>query len=282
MSPNAIIPLSSGLLSVLILALLWRWNVIRPTSFGSTRPQQRDVWKIATPVWFVCAAMVFLTIPVCAQLAKALPAEFLGATGSVRNDAVLAACAYLGSMLVGLGMFKLIKPLTSDRTGLALRSRDAGLGVAAILLATPICVMVAWASTRIAELVMGAPPGAVAHSTLQKIMDERDSVWAWVLAASAVVGAPIVEEIIYRAFLQSCMLSLMGRTWYAIIATSAVFTAAHVGSAQPHALPTLFVLSMAMGIAYERTRGLLTPIVMHMLFNMANIAMAIWTMAGTS
>ena len=42
-----------------------------------------------------------------------------------------------------------------------------------------------------------------------------------------------------------------------------------------HALPPLFTLSIGIGIAFERTRGLATPITMHVLFNAANIAVAI-------
>lgn len=276
MPPNLIIPLFAGLASVVILVALWRRKLIGPGSFGPKPAQQRDVWGIPAPVWFVCAAMVFLAAPFGAGAAKSLPTSVLGPAKSVQNDAMLAAIAYGGAIMMAGMLIWFLRPRTSDRSGLRVRARDAMTGAWAMFLAAPICLVVAWGSTRIAALISGSPPATVAHSTLQRIIDERDTPWAWVLAATAVFGAPIVEEIVYRGFLQSCMLSLLGRTWYAIIATSAIFTAAHVGTADPHALPTLFVLSIAIGLAFERSRGLLTPIVMHVLFNAANVALAVW------
>lgn len=278
MPPNITIPLFAGLASVVILLVLWKRRIIGPRSFGINPTQQRDVWNIPAPIWFVCAAMVFLAAPFVAQLAtNLLPASVLGPAKSVRNQATIAAFAYAGALLVAVLLIWFLTPRTSDRSGLRLRPRDALSGALFMLLAAPICLIVAWLSTKLAGLISGTPPSTVAHSTLQTIIDERDTPWAWVLAACAVLGAPIVEEIVYRGFLQSCMLALMERTWYAIIATSALFTAAHVGSAQPHALPTLFVLSIAIGLAYERSRGLLTPIAMHVVFNAANVALAIWS-----
>jgi membrane protease YdiL (CAAX protease family) len=49
------------------------------------------------------------------------------------------------------------------------------------------------------------------------------------------------------------------------------------GAVPAHALPSLFVLSMAMGIAFERTRAIGVPITMHVAFNLGNIIVAVLT-----
>jgi len=64
--------------------------------------------------------------------------------------------------------------------------------------------------------------------------------------------------------------------WLAISITSIVFAAAH-GSVDVHALPVLFVLSLAFGWVFERTGRLTSAIVMHALFNAANFALAMLT-----
>jgi ABC-2 type transport system permease protein len=68
----------------------------------------------------------------------------------------------------------------------------------------------------------------------------------------------------------------LGR-WPAIVATSAIFALMHGGIAQPHAIPALFTLSLALGWVYERTGRLTAPIVMHALFNAANLGLALLT-----
>ena len=48
----------------------------------------------------------------------------------------------------------------------------------------------------------------------------------------------------------------------------------HIGTAAPHAVLALFVLSLCFGAAYERSGRLTVPIVMHAIFNLANLAVA--------
>jgi membrane protease YdiL (CAAX protease family) len=49
----------------------------------------------------------------------------------------------------------------------------------------------------------------------------------------------------------------------------------HYDVASWHAMPSLFTLALAMGLAYERTRAPLVPITMHALFNASMIALAV-------
>ena len=46
-----------------------------------------------------------------------------------------------------------------------------------------------------------------------------------------------------------------------------------------HAIATLFVLGLAIGVAYERFKGLGVPIAMHAGFNAINIALVLWVVA---
>ena len=113
------------------------------------------------------------------------------------------------------------------------------------------------------------------RSKLRLIVDNSTDPLAWCLIAFVTIGAPLIEEVMYRGFLQSAILRLTGSPWLAILLTSAVFTAIHLPVVQPHALPVLAVLSLAMGVAFERSKSLAVPIGMHVAFNILNIAIAL-------
>ncbi|MDH3584508.1 MAG: CPBP family glutamic-type intramembrane protease, partial [Phycisphaerae bacterium] len=99
----------------------------------------------------------------------------------------------------------------------------------------------------------------------------------WGLVAVAVIGAPLVEEIVFRGLLQTALrhARIVLRRWGVIVVASAVFTGIHVGAADWHAMPALFVLSLGLGFLYERTGSLWAPILMHALFNASQIALTL-------
>jgi membrane protease YdiL (CAAX protease family) len=135
----------------------------------------------------------------------------------------------------------------------------------------------------VSEWVLGREPEQIAHDTLKALVENPGAPAAWMLGGSAVVLAPLSEELVFRVFLQSMLLRLLGSAWGAIFLASAVFAAVHMGQGVPresaHALAPLFVLSVGMGVSYERSRSLWAPVVMHMGFNAANVALAV-VMAG--
>jgi membrane protease YdiL (CAAX protease family) len=151
-----------------------------------------------------------------------------------------------------------------------------GLGVLAILVLFPIVNATGLVSADVYQLIKSEPPPKISHTTLQTLTSNRHDTWAWVQIGCAVLLAPIVEEIIYRYFLQNALAGVLGRAWLAIVIGSALFAAAHVGAVPLQALPMLFVLGLGLGVAVQRTGSLAVPIVMHMVFNAANVALAVW------
>lgn len=91
---------------------------------------------------------------------------------------------------------------------------------------------------------------------------------------SAGVLAPVAEEIFFRGLLQSALRKVMG-PWPAILVASLAFAGTHVLE-EPQAVPALAVLAIALGYSYERTGRLLTPIIIHTIFNMVMIAGTLW------
>lgn len=178
------------------------------------------------------------------------------------------------------------------------------LGV--LVLALPLCALVGVVMTHVARLTTGLPDDGLAHETLRVLREAWDGAASasgaaasgaadsggtsaagsmrtftelWPIAAvafGALIGAPIVEEVLFRVCVQSGILAFTRSRWAAILLTSVVFVALHSGgsSASWHALPTLFVLSVALGVAYERTRRVGVVILAHAGFNAVNVALA--------
>jgi membrane protease YdiL (CAAX protease family) len=80
--------------------------------------------------------------------------------------------------------------------------------------------------------------------------------------AIAVVG-PIVEELLFRGYLQSALARRM-KPWMAITVASVVFGAIHF---QPLAFPLLAGLGAVSGYLYHRTKSLKVPMIMHIANN---------------
>jgi membrane protease YdiL (CAAX protease family) len=83
---------------------------------------------------------------------------------------------------------------------------------------------------------------------------------------------------VFRVFLQSALVQVFVNRWAAIICTSALFALIHRLGPEPvpwHAVAPIFALGVAAGVAYERTARLGVPILIHMLFNAANVGLVL-------
>ena len=150
-----------------------------------------------------------------------------------------------------------------------------GLGLLLACAALPITAAASSLTLWIAALVGQSPPDAIAHDTLDAILDPGAGVWRWVLIAGAVIVTPIVEESLFRGLLQSALVAVLPWRWGAVLLATALFTLAHTtGGVEWHSLPAIAVLGLSMGIAYERTGKLAVPIAMHLAFNGANVLLA--------
>ena len=87
------------------------------------------------------------------------------------------------------------------------------------------------------------------------------------LIASAVLIAPLVEELLFRGILFTVLLKTRPFIFAALL-SSAYFAVVHLHG--PSFLP-LLALSVAFSAGYAATGSLITPITMHMLFNLSSV-----------
>lgn len=194
--------------------------------------------------------------------------------GSLAATAIGMLGAAIGQVPALLGYLVLLRrapvPEPDRRPGLVVA---AALGIGFMLLAWPIVQAVGDLSALVAR-ALGRATEPLAHRTLEILRDDPGGPWPVVAMIVVVVAAPIAEEVAYRGLVQETLRRLGRSPWLSIAVASVIFTVMHMPVVVPHALPALFVLSLAFGWAYERTGRLTAPIVMHAAFNAANLALA--------
>lgn len=95
------------------------------------------------------------------------------------------------------------------------------------------------------------------------LWDKVDGGWIIALVAVVVIGAPLIEEIVYRGLI---LQSLQGRfnEILALVISSVWFAAIHL---QPVEFPGLFVFAIVLGLCFQMTGRLGSAILAHAAFN---------------
>ncbi|MDU4093442.1 MAG: CPBP family intramembrane glutamic endopeptidase [Pantoea sp.] len=99
----------------------------------------------------------------------------------------------------------------------------------------------------------------------------------WMLLLSAVLLAPIFEEILFRGFLLQVFLLWAPRSRFAsIMLTSLLFAVMHTQYIHWQTLAVLTLFSVLLCYARLRANGLLLPVLLHMLNNLIALLPSIW------
>lgn len=96
----------------------------------------------------------------------------------------------------------------------------------------------------------------------------------WITVFAIIFVVPVIEEMLFRGFLQSWLTTLVSKS-KAIIITSIIFATFHFSFSQKldniELLISLFLLSCYLGFLYERQKSLFAPIGLHITFNAVSI-----------
>ena len=95
------------------------------------------------------------------------------------------------------------------------------------------------------------------------LFDAAHGAWIVLLVVIVVVCAPVVEELVYRAFIQHNLGVAYGAR-IAVFISSFWFAAVHLQLAE---FPGLFAFAVVLGICFARTKRLGLSIVTHVAFN---------------
>jgi len=102
----------------------------------------------------------------------------------------------------------------------------------------------------------------------RSLYDSAQGPWLFVLGFIVVIGAPFVEELVYRGFVQAGLQSRINDI-VALVATALWFAAIHGRVAE---MPGLFTFAVVLGVTFHMTRRLGMPIIAHLAFNATGLA----------
>lgn len=188
-----------------------------------------------------------------------------GAALSSRGRALFSLTYYLLMAAGGLGVLWLsVRPYRPLPAGLfRIRVSLSGIlwGMGGYLVALPLMLMVALLNQQIWQGQGGSNP------LLQTVLEEQDPVALIVFFATAAIAAPLFEETLFRGFLLPSLTKYMTVSW-AVGLSGLIFAAAHLSLSE--VLP-LTLLGCILGGVYSRSRNLLSPMVLHSLWNSATM-----------
>lgn len=185
--------------------------------------------------------------------------------GASSTTANLTLPAVIAALFVAVFLIGIIFNIVAGERRAALR--DLGLhaerlpqaivaALAAFLILQPTLYLIEAAQLRLLhEMPL--------HNTLQTLLISTSKPVLLVSILGAVVAAPIVEELFFRAFLQPVLQQWFG-PWRGLLLCALFFAIVH---RHLYVIIPLFALGVALGYVYNRTRSLVAPIVLHMMCN---------------
>lgn len=103
------------------------------------------------------------------------------------------------------------------------------------------------------------------------LVDAAHGYWIILLTMTVVVGAPVIEELVFRGFIQGGMEQRFRQTT-ALLISSIWFTVVHFN---PIEFPGLFAFAIVLGLCFMKTRRLGMSVWAHVAFNATALLLVI-------
>lgn len=271
----------------IFVALITSWIAYRMGFYRFPQPRISEggsisLWEMLS-AFFVFFIVVVLLVPISASLwewwkiGDAHGAFHLDAVGQGWLN-VLAIC--LTAVSLGVLLWILPKHVRLAVWGPAAfispaRAAYAFLfGAAAWLVSYPLVTVVSQLTATIVMILFHSTHHeqvAVHHLKMVTAYPEL----LWIISILLIVLVPMVEELLFRGFLQTWLKQWVGRS-FAILLTAFIFALFHFSDSQGfdniELLSSLFLLACFLGYVYERQQSLWASIGLHSTFNAISIA----------
>lgn len=231
--------------------------------------------------WTWLEAVAAFAIATGATLLIALPIAAVAGAAGLSLEAMNAALIPLTPIAIGLTTIAVVGLRHPGSLRRLLGWRPAsrgdwlvglGVGIAGYL----VIGLGLGALMQLAISAAGAEVPVVQETFRQAAADEGT---AWILVVSAVVLAPIAEELLYRGMLFQALAKRLGTGW-GIWLSAAAFGVTHAALGAPWLANALLVavilpLGALLAWAFHRRGTLLVPILGHAAFNAINATLLI-------
>jgi membrane protease YdiL (CAAX protease family) len=263
MAPDEIILGSLTTLLAVTLLIAWRWDYFQP------------VTRIpGAPFSLIDVIFAFLFT----YVASGFFAELLVGFGYVDQSYInffvsffAFICLALFTLLKGASVLRYIWHPAPD--SIYSTKYSMLIGAISVFIAMPVVEFIgalyASASSYFFE------SGEWSQTAVNVMRDGMDSPLQFLsLVISVIIFAPIIEEWLFRGFIQGYLRGLIGPYW-AIAITSLFFSMAHYtvqqGIGNIDLMVRLFPLACFIGYVYERQGNLWGNVMMHIVFNFFNV-----------
>lgn len=261
---------AAGLLALLVVAIC----SLRSGTWRNPLEHRSAAAPPGAFVVLVFAFAAFVLLQNAGVQALGLTDEQLAPPGSPAFVQILAVISIGQLVLSTAVLFWLTIPrrAVTQSTLRVSRIRSTSAGLLGGLIAVPVTalqlafVVTIWQALRPHE----APP---THVVLQGMQSQAGGPWGMaVLLISAVVAAPLFEEVCFRGLLLGGLIAVSGRPLLSVVISSAIFGLIHWSN--PQTVLPLFTFGLLLAIV--RTRyGLGAAFFAHALFNARTMAIAL-------
>ncbi|HEX41629.1 MAG TPA: CPBP family intramembrane metalloprotease [Phycisphaerales bacterium] len=177
---------------------------------------------------------------------------YLVVAGSISASAIILAWCYFGRRLRGFGLnYRMVH-------------RDAAAAAVYLLAIWPLLSVSVILTPGLGRLIEGPDFKMPRHEQLELLETHPVAALRVSIFLVGAVAAPVLEELLFRGLFQTMLRDRLRNAWAAICLTAGVFAVVHPDVAH---WPTLFILAVCLGYAYEKSGSLLRPIFIHALFN---------------
>ena len=159
--------------------------------------------------------------------------------------------------------------------------KDIPAALLNLLTVYPLMTAMMLLTMHVSKIIFGPDFEIQPHKELELLSTYPQLSVRVLTIATAIVIVPVFEEMLFRGLFQTAIRSALervpfsekmqsknARAWLSIIISSILFISVH---ANPLHWPTLFVLSLGLGYAYEKSGSLFRPIFIHSLFNATSV-----------
>ena len=236
---------------------------VRSVAVCSELEVSRGQKRTSSLPWSVFNALGLLVLFVVAQLILGLLSRFfaLDSAGDTPSPTVFITVISLSHLITWLGVWRVSQ--RHQRQGLYYLGLTRQPCVKTLLCMVLLGFVVQIVGLMLLQLF---PPPPELENPFAKMVDAGR--WGIVvLSFTAVVMAPLLEEVLFRGLLQSAL--MRWGAWFAIGGTSVLFTALHALQLQGYwpALGCIFLMGWILGWLRHKTQSLWPSIVCHASYN---------------
>lgn len=241
-------------------------------------------WELVAGAFGLFLAIELIVVPSIYFLGKAaLRWKGIDATHFISDSHTQGLVNLLGAVLTAV-VLKIYYSMLSPSIQQAIFGKESSsrniivnwlMGSLTWVIAYPWVISLGQFIAGIRELTSG--PSNIDQVAVSEVKKALDSPSLFIFTVICVVViVPILEEMLFRGFLQTSLKGFLGRT-KAIVVTSIIFAAFHYSAQQKleniELLIVLFILSCYLGFIRERQQSLWASIGLHSTFNLVSIIM---------